>query len=426
MPSGLLVVTTRTRRSGIGVGLGFGQGAKSVPPHPASSNGSMGRVRRSRRRPTILAAILPGVIRLDSSALRRDELLRLRLANQHLAAPSLSDPTAPVAHLGAVQSQDYPAAKWALFQRLVGASDQTIEDAFTAGAILRTHVMRPTWHFVAPADLRWLLALTAPRVKIVLASYDRKLGIDAALLARSHDAIVRALESGQHLTRTELDAALRRAGIAATNGQVLGHLVMHAELDALICSGPRRGKQFTYALVDGRVPPAAPLSRDESLAELAVRYFTSHGPATVRDFVWWSGLTIGDARRGIALADGRLVAETVDGLTCWLAPTGPPLPMPEPVYLLANYDEYTVAYRDRDAYYDPALAAAAQSRAEVPFANVILVDGRVGGLWRRTLSAKSVAVEARWFVDPTPAQRRAFAEAVERYAAFLGLRAELV
>jgi hypothetical protein len=196
------------------------------------------------------------------------DLLRHRFANQQLTQATLQQPGEVVAWLGAVQAQDYAGARWALGQRLRDVTDEAIETAFADGSILRTHLLRPTWHFVAPADIRWLLALTAPRVVAALAYNDRALGLDAAVFARSNDVIARALEGGRQLTRPELERALGRAGIA-TNGQVLAHLLMHAELDGVVCSGPRRGKQFTYVLLEERVPPARCLARDESLAELA-------------------------------------------------------------------------------------------------------------------------------------------------------------
>jgi len=349
------------------------------------------------------------------------DVLSLRLANQHLAAPSLADPTELVAHLGAVQAQDYGAASWALGQRLRGASEGSLERAFAAGAILRTHALRPTWHFAAPAAIGWLLALTGPRVRLAMSYQDRRLGLDEPHFARSNDAIVRALAGGQHLTRVGLEAALGRAGVAA-NGQTLGHLLMRAEVDGLICSGPRRGKQFTYAQLAERVPPARRLDRDAALAELARRYVVSHGPATLRDFAWWSGLTVTEARRGLESAG--LARETIDALTYWHASAAPP-PMRERAYLLPNYDEYTVAYRDRDLYYDPALGWTPDRRDDAPFGNVILLGGRVAGVWKRALGRSAVAVEARWFGTPSDGGRRALAAAAEAYGAFLGRPVEL-
>jgi hypothetical protein len=354
-----------------------------------------------------------------------DQLLRQRLSNQHLAGPPFAEPAEVVAWLGAVQSQDYGGAKWALAQRLKHASDAALDQAFNDGAILRTHVMRPTWHFVAPADVRWLLALTAPRVRAVLGHYDLQWGVDADVRKRSRAVLTQALQGGQALTRAELDRALKAAGIHLT---ALGrtHVVMHAELDGLIVSGPRRGKQFTYMLLEERVPPASALSRDEALAELVRRYFTSHGPALVADFAWWSGLTAADARRGLHALGGQLASETVEDKTYWFAPSALPAPsvpgaMPRSALLLPNYDEYAVAYRDRDAFFDPALAAGLDPRTSAPFSNVIVIRGRVAGFWTRTLVKRSVVIGTRWLRPPAAAEQRAVEAAARRYAKFLGL-----
>jgi hypothetical protein len=347
------------------------------------------------------------------------DILRQRLSNEHLSRQQFDQPVDMVAWLGAVQAQDYAAAKWALGMRLKGASEASLDQAFNDGAILRTHVMRPTWHFVAPADIRWLLALTAPRVKALLAHYDRQLHIDAALLKRSRTVLGQALQGGQQLTRPELEQALRAAGMEQS-GQDLGHIAMHAELEALICSGPRRGKQFTYMLLDERVPPAPTLTRDEALLELTERYFTSHGPAQAQDFVWWSGLTAADVKKGLAMAGDRLARETVEGKDFWFAPSSP-APMPQTAYLLPNYDEYTIAYKDRSHFYDVAAPKTPVARDNVPFANMIVWQGRIVGIWKRVLSSKAVVVETKVLQPLAAREQRAVDAAIKRYGEFLGL-----
>jgi Winged helix DNA-binding domain len=272
---------------------------------------------------------------------------------------------------------------------------------------------------VAPADIRWLLALTAPRVKALLAYYDRQLHIDAALLKRSRTVLGQALHGGQQLTRPELEQALRAAGMEQS-GQDLGHIAMHAELDALICSGPRRGKQFTYMLLDERVPPAPTLTRDEALLELTQRYFTSHGPAQAQDFVWWSGLTAADAKKGLHLAGARLAHETLDGKDFWFAPSTP-APMPQTAYLLPNYDEYTIAYKDRSHFYDAAAFKSPIARDNVPFAHMIVMHGRIIGMWKRVLSSKAVVVETKVLQPLAAREQRALDAALKRYGEFLGL-----
>ncbi len=263
-----------------------------------------------------------------------------------------------VAWFGAVQAQEYPAARWALGLRARGLTDRQVAHAFDAGEILRTHAMRPTWHFVARADIRWLQMLTGPRVQTLNAYYARKNELDAKTVARSREVIERTLAGGHQRTRTELAAALGKAGIRA-EGQRLAYLMMSAELDQVICSGPRRGKQFTYALLEERAPKASLLPRDEALRELTRRYFTSHGPATLRDYVWWSGLTMADARRGVEIAGRALVRETFGELTCWSGASTPAFTLRSlggggtrkrsSAHLLPIYDEYLIAYKDRSA-----------------------------------------------------------------------------
>src|SRR5947207_3024980 len=241
------------------------------------------------------------------------DIAHQRLHNQHITRRTLETPQALVEWLGAVQAQDFAAAKWALGLRLQGVKDDDIEQAFTDGAILRTHVMRPTWHFVSPADIRWLLALTAPRVHAANAYWYRKLELDDAIVGQSNDALTNALQGGKQLTRDKLASALKLAGIVTEGEQRVNYIIMRAELDGIICSGARRGKQFTYALLVERAPQARTLARDEALAELTRRYFTSHGPATLQDFVWWSGLAAIDAKAGIEMVKPQLVHEVVDG-----------------------------------------------------------------------------------------------------------------
>ena len=347
-----------------------------------------------------------------------------RLVRHRLMKPGSPDAADAVAWFGAVQAQDYGAAKWALALRMRGAvTGADVDRAFNEGRILRTHLLRPTWHFVAAADIGWLLELTAPRVHQALAFGRRYFGLSDAMHRRAARTIARALERDDCLTRNELADRLDRAGVPAS-GVPLAFVIMYAELEGIICSGPRRGKQFTYMLLDERVPPAPALTRDEALRELVSRYFTSHGPAQPQDFAWWSGLTLGDARKGLALAGAQLSRETVDGKEFYFAASSAP-PIPPAVYLLPNYDEYTVAYKDRSHFYDAADFQSPNARDNVPFANMLVVGGRVLGIWKRTLGSKSVQVTATWLRPPTPAQQRALAAAVKRYGEFLGLPAGL-
>jgi hypothetical protein len=354
------------------------------------------------------------------------DLARRRLVNQRLVGAGFKTPLDAVSWFGAVQSQDYAGAKWALGLRAPGLSDAAVERAFDAGEILRTHVLRPTWHFVAPADIRWMLALSAPRVHAAMAYYCRQHDLDARTFARARPAIQRALKGGTSLTRAELAAALKRAGIDAS-GVRLGLLVMHEELDGIICSGPRRGKQFTYALLEERVPPAPVLSRNEGLAALAMRYFTSHGPATVRDFVWWSGLTVKDARAGLEMAGKALVQESADGITYWSSAKERPRPGgPSPVvHLVPNYDECLIAYKDRNNVGHVLAPADRRLKRLGAFAHQMLLDGRMLGSWRRVARRTGMGVEVVAYRTLTTRERAALNGAVARLATFMNTTATL-
>ncbi len=342
-----------------------------------------------------------------------------RLLNQHLAAAPFEKPGDVVSWLVAVQAQDYFGAKWALGLRLRDVHDADIDRAFNDGSILRTHMLRPTWHFVTPVDIRWLLALTAPRVHAANATMYRRLELDSATLKRGHKALIKALRDGHHLTRDELRSALLTAGIAADNGQRLAYIVMSAELDALICSGPRRGKQFTYALLEERVPPVAPLTRDESLAELTRRFFTGHGPAAVQDFAKWSGLSSADAKRGLEMVADQLLRETLNDEDYWFASSSAPAREPSaPAYLLSVFDEYLIGYHDRSPIAEPEALARLFTMGGALTA-VVVIDGQIVGSWRRTLNKEAVTVEINPFRQLTKAEQRAVAWAAQRYGEFL-------
>ena len=364
----------------------------------------------------------PGFTADFSMAATPAELLTTRLRNQLLVESPRRKAEQVVSWLCAMQAQDYPAAKWAIGSRAPGLQDGDVEQAFNDGLILRTHVLRPTWHFVAPADIRWLLKLSAPRIHAANAYYYRQSDLDAKTFAKSCAMIHRTLEGGTSLTRAELAVYLKRARIPA-DGLKLAYVMMHAELEGVICSGPRRGKQFTYALLDERVPKGKELARDEALAELAKRYFTSHGPATVRDFAWWSGLTITDAQKAAASA-GSLEFSSIGGTVHWSAKGGNATPFKSAgALLLPNYDEYLIAYKDRAPFIDAARAANIVARSNGAFANHLVLDGRLAGSWSRTCKANTVLVEIAPYKKLTPLQSRAVANAVECYGEFLGLSA---
>ena len=348
-----------------------------------------------------------------------------RLHTQRLVGEPFPSVVDAVRWLGAVQAQDYGGAKWALGQRVHGATDAELDRLYDEGAILRTHVLRPTWHFVLPEDIHWMLALTGPRVLLGVAGRHRQLEIDEGVIARAREVFTEALAGGRSLTRAQLGETLDAAGISP-EGQRLPHLIMAAELDGLIASGPRRGKQHTYTLLADRAPEASPVDRTAALAELTRRYFRSHGPAQLQDFVWWSGLTAADARSGLELAGETLERQAIDGQDYWCDPeAGPGGEVGGVAHLLPNFDEYTVAYRDRAAVhgdhpFDPSLFSFGSV-----LANVVTFDGRVRGAWRRTVEASAVRVEVRPLGRLDPDETSAVDEAGRRYSRFLDRPVEL-
>lgn len=308
-------------------------------------------------------------------------------------------------------------AKWAIALRCRKATEAHLAAAYDAGVILRTHVLRPTWHFVTPADIRWMLRFSAPRLRSQMAGHDRRHGIDTRLLRRSRVVIERALHGGRHLTREELQRELARHRISVS-GVALAQVMIHAELDGLVCSGPRRGRQLTYALLEERVPSHPALDYESARAELARRYFRSHGPASDRDFSWWSGLSLTEARAGIASLGRELAARVCSGETYYLPADAEPAAPARGAWLLPNYDEYTVGYADRSLLIGPDFPVERDPGSDPIFNPVIVVGGRMAGTWSRTLGARDTKVSLCPFAPPAPAAQAALKRATARFRAF--------
>ncbi len=344
-----------------------------------------------------------------------------RLLKQHLASPVFTNPADIVYHMGAIQAQDYTGAKWAIAQRLRGTTDALIEKAFTDGDIIRTHVMRPTWHFVHPKDIRWMLELTSARVQATASSYHKQLQLDHKVFSACEKAIAKALQGGKQLMRDEVAEALQQAGIA-TNEQRFIHIMMQMELIGLLCSGGRKGKQFTYALLGERVPSTKTIDRQDALALLTERYFTSHGPATLQDYVWWSGLTVTDAKAGLEMVKHKFLCEPIDGSNYWFTERSDAPQNKIPVaFLLPNYDEYIVSYKDRSATIESSDINKADPRGTI-FNHTIIINGHICAIWKRTIGKNKVDMEVIPFKPLSKVNQAAITLSAKRYAKFLEVK----
>lgn len=352
------------------------------------------------------------------------DILSRRLRSQRISAAKLDTPAEVVEWLVAAQAQDFAGAKWALALRMRRPSEGDLERAFADGEILRTHLLRPTWHFVTPDDIRWLLDLTAPRVHATNTHQYRQLGLTRSVLKRSNDVIGRSLEGGQHRTRDEIREILEGGGVRPGTGQRMGYILMCAELDGVVCSGPRKGKQFTYALLDERAPRARRLRRDEALGLLAARYFRSRGPATVHDLAKWSDLTVAEAGRGLEISRGDLREEAVDGRGYWSGEPPRGRRSSGRAALLSIYDEYFSSYRDPSLVAGPDAYGMLRAMGNA-LTGAVVLDGRIIGTWKRVLAKSDVRVAVDLFVREDGHIRRELESATARFGRYLGLPAAL-
>lgn len=369
-------------------------------------------------------------VNVKTDTLPASAVTALRLHNQHIARSAFETPAQLLGWLGGIQGQDYHGAKWSLGLRLPGSTDSDMEQAIATGAIVRTWPMRGTLHFVAAADVHWLLALTAPRNIAGHARRHRELHLDERVFGRSAEVFAKALQGGRQLTRDELYAQLQAAGISA-EGQRGYHLLWRAASDRLICCGPPRGKQHTFVLLDEWVAPADRFTPDEPRAELARRYFTSRGPATWKDYLWWSGLAAADARDGFEAIQPGLVQTRVAGKDYWMAAGLTDIEMtakaaaPRAAYALPGFDEYLLGYQDRSVVLDAQHAVKVCPGGNGMFAATLIVNGRVAGVWSRTTRKDLITLSPQPFAALGTMQKRLLAQAAKRYSAFLGKTVEI-
>lgn len=341
------------------------------------------------------------------------DIAQLRLINQRLAGSTFTTPQQVVKWMGCIQAQDYGMAKWAIGCRLQQstATATAVEQDFNDGKFLRTHVLRPTWHFICPDDIRWMLKLSAPRIRAFARPYHQQLGIDAPLLRKSKKIFEKALGQHKKLTRPQLIEMLKKEKID-TNDTRVGHLLIDAELDALICSAGRIGRQFAYQLLDEQVPDSPTLSDEEAIAELSRIYFLSRGPATVQDFAWWAGLTLTDAKKGLDAHKQNLQSTILNELEYWFSGDMPSPTSTPSAYLLPAFDEFTVAYKYRDDVLAPQFAASCFYGLKP----ILVHNGRVAGTWQRTEKKDGIHVETIPFSKKIPVH--GLKSAIKKYILF--------
>jgi hypothetical protein len=350
-----------------------------------------------------------------------ETILNTRLHNQGLTTRRFKNIKDAVFNLGAVQSQDFPSALWALSQRIETVpNEKSLLESFNNGDILRTHALRPTWHFVSPKDIRWIVALNAPRVKPVMEYYNKKINLSIDDLKKGQHLLEKLLRDKHYLTRDEIVPHLKESGIK-TNSMGYGHVMIWAELDGVICSGPKIGNKFTYALLGERAPKAKQVPEDESLAELAHRYFSSHGPAQIKDFTWWSGLSATQVKMAMEMNKNRLYSEKIEKKIYWFTSE---LSEEVPVltaYLLPNYDEFTIAYKDRSLFL-PETSTKLDARNNIIFNHSILINGHIVGGWRRELKRDSVNVTITLFKKLNDSEDKALQDVLAKYTSFLEMK----
>ena len=340
-----------------------------------------------------------------------------RLCSQQLASSIFKRPEEVVAWFGGVQAQDYSGAKWAVGQRLKKCIDADIERALIEKKIVRTWAMRGTFHFVAASDIRWMLALLAPRIIERNARRYRELKLEEETLMESNEVLKNALQDGSHLNRRELLAILQKNGIS-TEGQRAHYILQRASLDGLICQEVMHTNNNPIYMSMEELPETKILTHHDALAELAKRYFTGHGPATIHDFTWWSGLLSNDAKEGLEAVKSSLASETIDNKTYWSSTSKQAVQYSSPaVHLLSSYDEYLVGYKDRSAMLGKVHSR--KKSIENIMYPTIAVDGQIVGTWKRKFKGNEVIMDLKPVTAFNPDENEALDAAVRSFGEFL-------
>ena len=339
-----------------------------------------------------------------------------RLQNQQLDHHLFKKPEELVAWFGGVQSQDYPGAKWAVGGRLKNCTNSDIEQSIADRKIVRTWAMRGTLHFVSASDINWILSLLAPRIIAKNIRRYKELELDEETLKRSNKILENALQDGKHLTRRELIAILKENGIS-TEGQRASYMLQRASLDGLICQGGMQSNNNPIFISMDELPKTKTLDCNKSLAELAKRYFKSHGPATLQDFVWWSGLLLNDAKAGLEDVESQLLSKTIEDKSYWLSGSKEGAPHSQMFHLLPSFDEYIVGYKDRSALLEKMNSK--NTRIENIMYPTIAMNGQIMGTWKRRFQKNEVIIELKPYIELKMIENNALDEAAYQFAKFL-------
>jgi len=349
----------------------------------------------------------------------RNDSAKIRLKNQLLVDKTFNEAKDIVQWMCAMQAQDFPMSMWAVGIRHKNTTLDAVQKAFNSGEILRTHVLRPTWHLVSPDDISWMLELTAPNIKNLTRARDYGLGIDETIINYCNSILEKELRDGNHLTAEELKFVFKNLKIDTDENRFY-HIMMHAELDGIVCSGAIKNKKQSYALLSERITTVPKLTRDEALAKLAFKYISSHGPVCLKDFAWWSGLSVGDSRKAIEMVKQHFVTEVIENETYWFFETTIPN-RSDSIHFIPAFDETIISYRNRNAVLMPEHQPKAYTSNGI-FKPVVMINGEGSGIWKRTIKKDSVHIEIDHFINHN-LPNIAFEKAIEKYGTFLGLKA---
>ncbi|GEP50681.1 hypothetical protein FNO01nite_13530 [Flavobacterium noncentrifugens] len=357
-------------------------------------------------------------------ALSNNQIATQRLVNQQITDSKFKYLEKLLSYLGAIQAQDFAMAKWAIGARIPGLAEADVDQALEKGTILRTHILRPTWHFVAAEDLRWMLDLTAPHVKRIVNSYNQKLELTDELLAKARKIIEKSLSGNNHLTRKEIMLILSENGIRTDEWRST-HIMFDAELSGLVCSGINKGKQFTYSLIDETIKKHASFSGDGALAELTFRYFNSRGPATIPDFCWWSGLTLTKARKGVELNSNKFNQFTKENQTYYFTGNFKESKPDDTIHFLPAFDEFLIAYKDRSASMDTSHYKKVIAGYGI-FKPLMIQNGFVKGAWQRTVKKDEVHIQLSFIDKVNKSEFQKFAAVAEDYGIFISKKVVII